>query len=1438
MSTPRKYSCPWCKRSRTRDQLPGHIERNHMDMLPEGFTPLRATFHIVNKKPWDYTRPCRICGGATDWDEHKGRYNFLCNKKSCHDAWVQHMHEMMGDKEGSNRPTATKEGLEKMLAARKISGKYKFKDGGEKSYVGSYEKETLKFMDQVLEVKSEDVMTPGPVLEYQYEGKKHYYIPDIMYIPYNLIIEVKDGGKNPNNNKAMSEVRKRSLAKEKFIIDHTDYNYLKLTDKDFSQLLYVFADLKMHMIEDNKERVIHVNENTDVVNESKPITDKICQLLQEISQKDKRSNKVLAPIFIINTYTGTTMGRVMKDFLNMQYSHALISTDPELKTMYSYDGVGLHKDTLDNYRKAQNGIMRVIAVFVSPRTKATIENSFEYYMKNKKKTHYNIIGLFDLLNGSNKINSYGDFTLFCSEFVDSVLKNAKIDITGKSSRNTAPDDFGKFTAKNNVFKLFEGEIKDYDGSKIKGLIKNLKSHTTYAKLRATTANSMTSVNDINLGRKNYWPVIGQQIFRGFTHEDGGGIPAGCGTMDGVIVVNYLQNNVFAKPEYGVADNLKLDNIVTTAGDKVLNKETVDILKNSRYSVYFVECDSKKIYDILAENLHKPVPNYFIYHTIFGHKPYTNDQIVFENNCHKIKDYYSMLDEASKDIRSYILYDISTEEEDDKQIMDKWFVKSPDNAINCCLKIRGYDKPMRGRSSMLILRRSVVNWQVFLKKDDDKGHEYHAPGGGWNPDETPMEAAIRESREEARINVSDVSYGGTLIEYHTKVADWVKQNIPEDEWWYGYYTRIFVGTYQSTYSGHIDEIDKDPEILSGEWYNVDDVISKINPEYANAISHYIDSKDRNEALKPVRESTDFFNESLSRDTSKSKDIQTIIDLLSPSDRSKLNYSRQDHKFNDSKTVKEIVDYDKGFPVAYFVVDMQKDYSADVSLAVRSDYQGKGYGSKVAKEGTAWVKSHLKEFTEVFWATKANNKGSQVLAEKNGWKVVRDDEDWKTYSLKGTKKPINESVSGASKTIIKEDVDTSTENKSLSKYNMIIIGEIHNTKMISFYDKLLTKIKPKYFICEFADEDRCLSGKELKDRIDNATDGDANSTGADKQYNYWCYELALKHHCKLIGCNPTHIQHYDKMDDEDKVREAYMLKVLKEFEHDKCVVQLGDHHLRSIPITKEFIEFCGNKNKDARGVSKDVTTSNASPIFEYFVNKPNVLIVRNPSNYKKEVEFSKSLNESAIINRDDILYNKDKFDSGVINLCFITGLSGSGKSTMGRDMQNDMIEVYQTDDLEAQWNFSDANLKEYGGLIYSFFMGPGKKYRLAQKDAMKLSEHDYEEPLVKDFVAYTKSYSKSHKDKKYVIEGVALFVYMKPQDFADYAFYIKGTSALMSAIRSAKRDATYDNGSDKKNPLGTRIKSFIKITTKKGRWKAYLNSDKKLDEFRRYFESKVK
>ena len=260
MASKKSYVCPYCGKRFVRDDMIKHISKNHIESLPEGFTPLRMTFHIVNKKPIDYAAPCRICKKPTSWDEKKGRYNFLCDNPECKKKWIQTMKDTMGDKYGKFRPTATPEGLEKMLAARKISGKYKYSDGVIFTYTGSYELECLKFMDKVLELKSEDLQMPGPVMKYVMDNTVHYYIPDIYYRPYNLIIEVKDGGSNPNKNEKYEGTRKRQMAKEEYVIKHTNYNYLRLTDKDFSQLLAVFADLKMSSMEPEPRRVVQVNE--------------------------------------------------------------------------------------------------------------------------------------------------------------------------------------------------------------------------------------------------------------------------------------------------------------------------------------------------------------------------------------------------------------------------------------------------------------------------------------------------------------------------------------------------------------------------------------------------------------------------------------------------------------------------------------------------------------------------------------------------------------------------------------------------------------------------------------------------------------------------------------------------------------------------------------------------------------------------------------------------------------------------------------------------------------------------------------------------------------------------------------------------------------------------------------------------------------------------
>ena len=52
----------------------------------------------------------------------------------------------------------------------------------------------------------------------------------IYVIPFNAIIEIKDGGNNPNNKSTpgMIASREKTVQKEKIITDRGEYNYIRL----------------------------------------------------------------------------------------------------------------------------------------------------------------------------------------------------------------------------------------------------------------------------------------------------------------------------------------------------------------------------------------------------------------------------------------------------------------------------------------------------------------------------------------------------------------------------------------------------------------------------------------------------------------------------------------------------------------------------------------------------------------------------------------------------------------------------------------------------------------------------------------------------------------------------------------------------------------------------------------------------------------------------------------------------------------------------------------------------------------------------------------------------------------------------------------------------------------------------------------------------------
>ena len=162
-----------------------------------------------------------------------------------------------------------------------------------------------------------------------------------------------------------------------------------------------------------------------------------------------------------------------------------------------------------------------------------------------------------------------------------------------------------------------------------------------------------------------------------------------------------------------------------------------------------------------------------------------------------------------------------------------FWKNQNNGtINAIVEYDG--KKSRLRAGVLIVKDDTI---LLGEEAGEKG-VFSLPGGGLEKNETPIDAAKREAREEVYINIKDaIDTYYDYCECHSEVMDWVKENIPERKWWYNYYTCLILARYDSDYTGKVDEVDKDLSMNgTTRWYKIKDVINKpdFKKEWKNAL----------------------------------------------------------------------------------------------------------------------------------------------------------------------------------------------------------------------------------------------------------------------------------------------------------------------------------------------------------------------------------------------------------------------------------------------------------------------------------------------------------------------------------------------------------------------------------------------------------------------------
>lgn len=265
------YKCPYCNIRLIRPKLISHINKQHAEMIPEGYNADRLVYDIINPNGGR----CRVCKNPTAWNFKQNRYEVLCSNSACkqklRDEYKKNMLRVKGTYNILNDPEQQK----LMLANRRISGIYKHSDGGEIHYTGQYERAFLEFIDSFMQIPSDDILSPGPTMEYMYNGQKHIYIPDFYIISLNLIIEIKDGGDNLNGKRTpgMIASREKTIEKEKVITDRGEYNYVRLTNNEFVQFVDVVMAMKEKAMNDDESRTVRIHESVNTLHESPSYTD-------------------------------------------------------------------------------------------------------------------------------------------------------------------------------------------------------------------------------------------------------------------------------------------------------------------------------------------------------------------------------------------------------------------------------------------------------------------------------------------------------------------------------------------------------------------------------------------------------------------------------------------------------------------------------------------------------------------------------------------------------------------------------------------------------------------------------------------------------------------------------------------------------------------------------------------------------------------------------------------------------------------------------------------------------------------------------------------------------------------------------------------------------------------------------------------------------------
>ncbi len=138
-------------------------------------------------------------------------------------------------------------------------------------------------------------------------------------------------------------------------------------------------------------------------------------------------------IYIVISQTGTVLSRILRKITGAEYNHVSLSLDKDLQLLYSFGrknpyypfwgGFVTESPNFGTFKRFYNTDVIVLSVDVDEHKFRKIENTIELMLNDRRKYHYNYLGLY---LAALKINHKGHNRFYCSEFVRDILQSCGV----------------------------------------------------------------------------------------------------------------------------------------------------------------------------------------------------------------------------------------------------------------------------------------------------------------------------------------------------------------------------------------------------------------------------------------------------------------------------------------------------------------------------------------------------------------------------------------------------------------------------------------------------------------------------------------------------------------------------------------------------------------------------------------------------------------------------------------------------------------------------------------------------------------------------------------------------------------------------------------------------------------------------------------------------